>query len=294
LALQKAWDLKPDESRTATLMLSVELGIGGGNRDQMEMWFERAMKADGNNRDACHTKMAWLEPKWYGSIEDVLAFGQACRDTKNWRARLTLLAAVAHVRKAQQLSEQEQSKYLSSPEVWNVIQSVYEEYLAHYPDDNRERSFYAAYCYMCGHYVESDKHFRIVGDNLIWWEGMFPEKWMKQARAFVAHKAKSAEQPPADKPAPLPAKVVESERPAITPQMIKPQPIAVAPPQPAAQSESGGVAGWIWVLFGVGAVLIVGVAIFFFLFSGGSRRDGDRYGEDEEEERPRRKKRRRT
>src|SRR4029453_13928227 len=60
--LKKAWDLKPDESRTATLMLSVELGIGGGNRDQMEMWFERAMKADGNNRDACHAKMAWLEP----------------------------------------------------------------------------------------------------------------------------------------------------------------------------------------------------------------------------------------
>ncbi len=33
------------------------------------------MEADGNNYLACLMKMDWLEPKWYGSRDDLLAFG---------------------------------------------------------------------------------------------------------------------------------------------------------------------------------------------------------------------------
>ena len=45
-ALNKAWKAKPDEPNVADLMLSVEKSIGGGDREAMETWFERAMKAE--------------------------------------------------------------------------------------------------------------------------------------------------------------------------------------------------------------------------------------------------------
>ena len=57
----------------------------------MELWFDRAMKADGDDRYACLTKLDWLDPKWHGTAEEMLAFGRACRDTKNWRTGITLL-----------------------------------------------------------------------------------------------------------------------------------------------------------------------------------------------------------
>jgi hypothetical protein len=53
----------------------------GGDRTTMELWFDRAMKADGDRRDACWSKLHWLDPMWHGTPEDLLAFGRRCRDT---------------------------------------------------------------------------------------------------------------------------------------------------------------------------------------------------------------------
>ena len=70
-------------------MLEVEKAIGGGDREAMETWFERAMKANGNDRDACWSKLDWLDPKWYGgdSWDAMLAFGKACRATEELAGR---------------------------------------------------------------------------------------------------------------------------------------------------------------------------------------------------------------
>jgi hypothetical protein len=46
---------------------------------------------------------------------------------------------------------------------------------------------------MCGHYLEADKQFKMVGDKLAWTQHAFPEKWMKEIRAYVADVAREAE-----------------------------------------------------------------------------------------------------
>ena len=97
-AFDEAWRLRPDDYRTALARLEIEKSIGGGDRQAMELWFDRAMKADGDGRAACWTKLDWLDPKWYGTPEEMLAFGKACRDTKNWWAGITLLDCDAHFR----------------------------------------------------------------------------------------------------------------------------------------------------------------------------------------------------
>ena len=150
-ALSKAWELRPGEPHVAELMLMLEKGIGHGDRETMETWFERAMTVDGNSHQACYQKLDWLDPKWYGgdSFDQIIAFGRACAATKNWHNGITLLVADAHFRRWARLPQgPERAKYMRSPEVWNDIKGVYEEYFKHYPDDDVQRSKFAMICYL--------------------------------------------------------------------------------------------------------------------------------------------------
>jgi hypothetical protein len=141
-ACEEAWKLEPDDAQSAVTLMEIDKAIGG-DRTTMELWFDRAMKADGDKRDACWSKLDWLDPKWHGTPEDLLAFGRRCRDTKNWWAGVTLLCADAHNRYSNMLGN-ERADYLASPEVWSDITSVYDEYLKHRPDDHTARSKYAS------------------------------------------------------------------------------------------------------------------------------------------------------
>jgi hypothetical protein len=159
----------------------------GGDRAKMELWFDRAMKADGNWYAACLTKLDWLDPKWHGTPEEMMAFGRACRDTKNWRAGITLLVGDAHLRYLNMLGPAERQKYSRSPEFWADIQPVYDEYLKHYPDNNVVRSKYAVFAFYAGKDREAHAQFQILGDGLSSWTTFpyTPLESMKRMRAIV-------------------------------------------------------------------------------------------------------------
>ena len=107
-ALDQAWQLQPGLGVAAQYLIEIDKAIGG-DRATMELWFDRAMKANGDDRSACWTKLDWLDPKWHGTPEEMLAFGRACRDTKNWRTGITLLVADAHWRIACELGGRRRS-----------------------------------------------------------------------------------------------------------------------------------------------------------------------------------------
>ena len=188
-ALEEAWALMPEDPVSATKMLNVELALGGGNRAEMEKWFERAMKAESNNYQACLLKMEWLDTKWHGTPEDLLAFGHACRDTRNWASRLPLLLPEARRRMMRTIPAERRSDYFKTAEIWDEVNGVYSEYLKRYPNNYEERSKFAGFCYICAKYPEAHEQFIILGDNLVFSDN-FKEKWMKQVRAYVAGAAK--------------------------------------------------------------------------------------------------------
>ncbi len=165
-ALERAWTLDPSGKYTPNLMLGVLIGVGG-DRDVMETWFRRAIEVDGNGYDACYLKMDYLDPKWYGSQKEVLAFAKACRNTKDWRSGTTLLSAEVHYRVALQLGDRGFDDYMGNREVWDDVRPVYEEYLGHYEVDHQHRSMFAALSQECGSFMEADRQFKILGDNLI-------------------------------------------------------------------------------------------------------------------------------
>jgi hypothetical protein len=178
-AFEEAWKLRPENAYAAAHLMDIDKSIGG-DRATMELWFERAMKANGDARDACWTKLDWLDPKWHGTSEEMLAFGRQCRDTKNWRSGITLLCADAHWRIAGKPGN-DQNKYLALPEVWADIKSVYDEYLKHYPEDNIARSKFATFCYLSLHFREAEVQYVALGDHLQQWSE-FPFVPLSQLR----------------------------------------------------------------------------------------------------------------
>jgi len=196
-ACEEAWKLQPDDAQLAENLMEIDKATGG-DRATMELWFERAMKADGNKHDACWSKLDWLDPKWHGTAEEMLAFGRQCRDTKNWSAGITLLCADAHNRHSNRLGAGK-GDYLASPEVWPDITSVYDEYLKHFPEDHTARSKYASLAYASRHYLEAHAQFEKLGDNLTSWREFpyVPLETLKKFREYCAKGAAAAKGEPA-------------------------------------------------------------------------------------------------
>ena len=186
-AVEEAWRLRPGVRRAACLMIDIEKSIGG-DRAVMELWFDRAMKIDGDDLGPCLAKLDWLDPKWHGSSEAMIAFGRACRDTKNWRGGITLLVAEAHLRHSRTLPGSGQVDYLKTPEVWADIRPVFDEYLEHRPDDRVARSKFAAIGFLAGHLPEAQAQFEILGDRLTSWPDFpsIPLEELEQMRVETA------------------------------------------------------------------------------------------------------------
>jgi hypothetical protein len=191
-ALEEACRLRPDDAWAATDLIAIDKSIGG-DRATMERWFDRAMKGNGDNYNACQTKLDWLDPKWHGTDEEMLAFGRACRATGNWWAGITLLFADAHWRHASRLDPVGRAQYLGQPDVWFEIQAVFGEYLAHRPRRDEVRSKYAALAYLGGRYQQAHVQFETLGDRLTtWWDfPNIPLETLKRMRDDTARKVAS-------------------------------------------------------------------------------------------------------
>lgn len=163
--LEKAWKLDPKDPAPPTRMLVVELGQGRG-RERMELWFKRAMEADPDNYSACAKKLYYLEPKWHGSAEDMLAFGRECLQSGNWDARLPFFLVDAHLKLSDYRQNQRQD-YFKQGNVWSDIQSVYQPYLTFFPNSTYDRSMYAKFACWCGQWGEGQRQFSALGDKAV-------------------------------------------------------------------------------------------------------------------------------
>jgi hypothetical protein len=167
-ALNRAWALDPKNARTPVLMMQVAEGRQK-KRPEMEAWFQRAMKLDSNNYEACHSKLHYLYPQWYGSRDDMLAFGHECVAATNWGGRVPLILADVHNELARSLPAEDQAAYWGLPGVWPDIQAAYEKYSQANPDATRFRYPYAAYAFRCGQWQAFNEQIELLrktGDDL--------------------------------------------------------------------------------------------------------------------------------
>ncbi|HZZ81839.1 MAG TPA: hypothetical protein VFE62_25285, partial [Gemmataceae bacterium] len=181
-ALEKSWQ-EVAQSETAAQMLWAEIQQSR-SREEMEKWFERTMQHR-PRLSACRAKLDWLNPKRHGTEEEVLAFGRACRDSKNWECGIPLAVVHAHQIVADAKgSESARWNYFRDPDVAADILYVFAKSLECHPDNVEMRSRYAYYCYRCGHFRRAHRQFQLLGDKL--WYDTSTELLIKEARDRVA------------------------------------------------------------------------------------------------------------
>jgi hypothetical protein len=145
-ALEHAWKLNPLEPNIATEMMSVDLGQGS-DRQEMELWFDRAMKLDTNSYSACCSKEQFLESKWYGTDEEAVAFGQECVRSTNWGGHIPIVLVLAHNDIDSRLTGAAKTEYWKKSEVWQDIKSAYDRYLELNSEETHIYNAYVLHAY---------------------------------------------------------------------------------------------------------------------------------------------------
>jgi hypothetical protein len=164
-ALEKAWELDPDDDRAPTAMITVAMGEGAPRRE-MEKWFARAMKANPDNRDACAKKLYYLYPRWHGSHAEMIAFGRECLATQNYWGPLPEVLYDAHMAVSREVPDAK--AYLAIPAVWADLEAVHRNFLDIFPDSFKVpwyRSRLAKLACECQQWDAAVKAFEEIGDE---------------------------------------------------------------------------------------------------------------------------------
>lgn len=157
--LEKGYGKYPQEAEISHLMMTVTLGQESG-ADEMEMWFQRAIKADPDDSEAYFNKEWFLQPRWYGSVPDQLAFGKECVKTQNWESNVPMVFT-----KGIALAADNQPDLYAQPDIWTPTEKTYRDFLARYPASNYFRTFFAKHAYDGDHWDVARQQFKILGDK---------------------------------------------------------------------------------------------------------------------------------
>jgi hypothetical protein len=145
-------------------MNRVLLGLAGDPRE-MEAWYQLGIRlAPGDDR-VPYFKMKWLEPKWHGSLEEMLAFAHEMQHSDNWAARLPLLMVTAHEDLAGMLDTSERDAYLAHPEVCANVLETYAAFLERYPDAGWDRGAYIKWLGRCGRWSNAKRQFGLLAPD---------------------------------------------------------------------------------------------------------------------------------
>jgi hypothetical protein len=145
-SLEKAWKLNSKDERIPIQMIRVDEGQQKGRAD-MELWFNRAMAINPNSYQACEFKLHYLYPQWYGSREDMVAFGRECVASTNWGGNVPLILSDAHREYGLYLDVNEQATYWKRPDVWPDIKASFDRFFELNPGAIGYYHNYAWYAY---------------------------------------------------------------------------------------------------------------------------------------------------
>ena len=143
--------------------MELELGQGKG-RERMELWFRRAMEIAPNNYEACTAKLYYLEPKWYGSPDEMLRFGRECVASEKWNGSVPLVLVDAHETLATYARRTGETNYWKRAEVWPDLKSSFEKFFTLDPEASSWRHNYARYAYWCGQWESLNEQIKLLGE----------------------------------------------------------------------------------------------------------------------------------
>src|SRR5262249_21744681 len=108
--------------------------------------------ADPNNYVAAKQMSYYLEPRWYGSQDECLAFARTCVASTNWGGRVPLVLVQTHRSLAESYDLSNSPAYWQKPEGVADVQASYERLFELNHGEVGRRHDYAKDAYFCGLY----------------------------------------------------------------------------------------------------------------------------------------------
>jgi len=135
-AFEAAWEADPTQAEVAVGMMQAAGPVG--DFEALELWFQRAMEADGDCTSACQSKINYLQPKWGGQVAALRQFVTRLAETENWIAGHPFLAVHKYVEFGVRSSGED--GVLSRD--WPAVEQIFEGYLKFRPDSRWGRTQY--------------------------------------------------------------------------------------------------------------------------------------------------------
>jgi len=161
--LLEIWELNP---RDAEIAAQIQQIYAQQCSPEAEKWFQQVLAIDPNHYRARSIKMHFLQPKWCGSVDELMAFGRECYTSGAWEQRVPLLLVSAHEKIAAIMSGENRKDYYRQTNVWTDILSAYDPYLQRYPDSHWDRSKLARFAMECEQWSAAEQQLAILGTNV--------------------------------------------------------------------------------------------------------------------------------
>lgn len=172
--LAKAYELNPLDAITSTSILRVAIGLSF-DFDEMEEWFQRAIKSDPNEYKAYSNKLKYLMPKWHGSYEQMFAFARDSAKKAPPGTLIPIILAEAHWE--MHWRDDTGLYFKDNSDSWSEVKEVYERILRYFPGADYHRNKFALAAYYANDFTTARYLFASIGDK---WN---PEVW-KDVKSF--------------------------------------------------------------------------------------------------------------
>jgi hypothetical protein len=158
----RAVSLGSTDPLIARVMTTVGMGLHH-DRAELDEWFRIGTRLDPGNLAWYSAKLEWLGPEWFGSHNAALEYGRSLRQTAPWGIRAPMIFLDALTRAAG--PQPEAARFWRQGSVCDDVQSLYEAFLAKYPDASADRSRYAMRLADCGRWKDADRQFKLLGPD---------------------------------------------------------------------------------------------------------------------------------
>ena len=150
--LEKAYSLDPDDPNSASSMIPVLMGLRY-EEEEMETWFQRAIKSDPVTYNPYSKKLQFLNPKWRGTLEKHIKFAEHCYHNappKSIVYKIMFDSLIEYSKKAGNVK-----RFFNEPQVKNTLNDIYKRVLKDFPKAIRMRQDFAYVQYKLGKFDDA-------------------------------------------------------------------------------------------------------------------------------------------
>jgi hypothetical protein len=150
----------PDQDLIPTLMITVCL-LESGPKTDMEAWYQRAISISPNDPDPYQRKMTFLQPRWFGTDEEVWQYCCSCVDLNKWDTTIPMVLPEALF----MIKENGNPDIFKSDAVWPKLEPTFREFLRRHPRSDKWRTAFLEAAYFSDQKAVAAEQCKLLGAN---------------------------------------------------------------------------------------------------------------------------------